>query len=163
MKIGDSVSVIDDVLTGTITSVKGDKITLRDSYGFTHTYHQSKVILRLPEIYESIPVKQKDEPNMSKSKKHQKNMMKLDLHFEKIVDNPNRYDSFERMMLQKEKLLETIEFCRTNKIKKLEIIHGVGDGVLQAMVLDVLESQPLLDFHNKEILADQSGAVIVNF
>ena len=63
----------------------------------------------------------------------------------------------------KEKLLETIDFCRKNNLKKLEIIHGVGDGTLQKMVIDVLESQTGLDFYNKEILHHQSGALMVNF
>lgn len=163
MKIGDLVSVIDDDLEGHITSIHGDKVVVKDQYGFTHNFHVSELVARNREIYESIPVDRKPEPAKIKSKKHHDKVLVLDLHFEKLVAQPSKYDSFERLLLQKEKLVETLDFCRKNKIKKLEIIHGVGDGVLQALVLDILESQPLLDFHNNDILHDQSGAVIVNF
>jgi DNA-nicking Smr family endonuclease len=89
--------------------------------------------------------------------------MVLDLHFQHLVKNPHDYDSFERLFIQKERLIETLNFCRKNNLKKLEIIHGIGDGVLQRMVWDVLESQTNLDFYNKDILHHQSGAVLVDF
>ena len=87
----------------------------------------------------------------------------MDLHFENMVNNPNDYEGFERLFLQKEKLIETINFCRKNNLKRLEIVHGIGDGTLQRLVLDTLESQTNLDFYNKEILHHQSGAVMVDF
>jgi dsDNA-specific endonuclease/ATPase MutS2 len=70
--------------------------------------------------------------------------------------------SFERLFIQKERLVETINFCRKHNLKRLEIVHGIGDGVLQKMVFDTLESQTNVDFYNKEIL-HQSGAVMVEF
>jgi DNA-nicking Smr family endonuclease len=87
----------------------------------------------------------------------------LDLHFHNLVKNPSDYDSFERLFIQKEKLIEVIEFCRKNNLKRLEIVHGIGDGTLQSMVRDVLESLVNIDFYNKEILHHQSGAVMVEF
>ncbi len=89
--------------------------------------------------------------------------MVLDLHFDNLVKNPGDYDSFERLFMQKEKLIEVLEFCRKNNLKRLEIVHGIGDGILQRMVWDVLESQVNIDFYNKEILHHQSGAVMVEF
>lgn len=110
-----------------------------------------------------MAVEKKAEPVKVNSKKHNKNHLILDLHFEKLVDNPSDYESFERLFLQKEKLISTLDFCRKNNLKKLEIIHGVGDGTLQKLVYDTLESQIGLDFYNKEVLHHQSGAVMVNF
>ena len=42
-------------------------------------------------------------------------------------------------MIQREKLIEKLEYCRSNNMKKLNIIHGIGDGVLQNMVYEVLQ------------------------
>lgn len=89
--------------------------------------------------------------------------MVLDLHFESLVDQPSQYASLERIFIQKEKLIETIEFCKTHRLKKLEIIHGIGDGVLQKMVKEVLISQTGLDFYDLGILKEQSGSVMVEF
>ncbi len=163
MKIGDKVSVIDDDLEGTVTSVHGETVVFADEHGFTHKLSKEKLVIRNQSLYENIRVEKKYEHNKKLSKKHSKNHMVLDLHFEKLVDNPLAYESFERLFIQKEKLIETLDFCRKNNLKKMEIIHGLGDGTLQKMVYDVLESQIGLDFHNKEILHHQSGSVIVNF
>ncbi|MBD3903587.1 DNA mismatch repair protein [Chryseobacterium sp. Ch-15] len=163
MKIGNKVSVVDEDLSGVITSVNGNIVVFKDEYGFTYQYPKEKLVPKDAEIYENIKIIKKAEPRKTISKKHDKNPLILDLHFENLVKNPHDYDSFERLFLQKEKLIHTISFCRKNHLKKLEIVHGIGDGTLQRMVFDVLESQTGLDFYNKEILHHQSGAVMVEF
>ncbi|MCS3532604.1 Smr/MutS family protein [Chryseobacterium sp. JUb7] len=163
MKIGDKVSVVDEDLSGVVTSVHGNTVVFKDEYGFTYQYAKEKLVPKDVQFYEHIKVIKKAEPQKVISKKHQKNHLVLDLHFHNLVKNPSDYDSFERLFMQKEKLMEVISFCRKNNLKRLEIVHGIGDGVLQRMVLDVLESQTHLDFYNKEILHHQSGAVMVEF
>jgi len=163
MKIGNKVSVVDEDLSGVITSVNGNIVVFKDEYGFTHQYPKEKLVPKDAEIYENIKIIKKAEPKKVVSKKHDKNPLILDLHFENLVKNPHDYDSFERLFLQKERLIQTISFCRKNHLKRLEIVHGIGDGTLQRMVFDVLESQTGLDFYNKEILHHQSGAVMVEF
>ncbi|MFC3160714.1 Smr domain-containing protein [Chryseobacterium arachidis] len=163
MKIGDKVSVVDEDLSGVVTSVHGNTVVFKDEYGFTHQYPKEKLVPKNPDLYENIKVVKKAEPKKTVSKKHQKNHLVLDLHFENLVKNPSDYDSFERLFIQKEKLMEVIAFCRKNNLKRLEIVHGIGDGTLQRMVFDVLEGQTNLDFYNKEILHHQSGAVMVEF
>ena len=163
MKIGDKVSVVDEDLAGVVTSTKGNIVVFKDEYGFTHKYPQEKLVPKNADLYENIRVERKIEPKKTISKKHSKNHLVLDLHFENLVKNPNDYDSFERLFIQKEKLTDTIDFCRKHNLKRLEIVHGIGDGTLQRMVFDVLQSQINLDFYNKEILHHQSGAVMVEF
>lgn len=163
MKIGDLIAVIDEDLEGTVTSVQGNIICFQDEHGFNYQYPQEKVVLREKELYEGIKIKNKFEYTQPKSKKNKKNELVLDLHFEKIAPSTQNYDSFERLFLQKEKLLEMLDFCRENKIKRLEIIHGIGDGTLQQLVWRTLESQVNIDFYNKEILHEQAGSVLVEF
>ena len=163
MKIGDKVSAVDEDLGGVITSVHGNIVVFKDEYGFTHQYPKEKLVPKNADLYENIKIVKKAEPKKTVSKKHQKNHLVLDLHFENLVKNPSDYDSFERLFIQKEKLMEVIAFCRKNNLKRLEIVHGIGDGILQRMVFHVLESQTNLDFYNKEILHHQSGAVMVEF
>lgn len=163
MKIGDKVSVIDEDLSGTVTSVHGKKVVFIDEHGFTHQFPTEKLVVQNLELYDGINIQHKKETSKPVSKKHSKNLQILDLHFEKLVENPADYDSFERLFIQKEKLLEKLDYCRENNLKKLEIIHGVGDGTLQRMVFDVLESTTGIEFHNKEILHHQSSAVLVYF
>ncbi|WP_226063948.1 Smr/MutS family protein [Kaistella polysaccharea] len=163
MNIGDSVSVIDDNLKGKITSIQGNKVIIEDVHGFSYEYNASELVLQNAEIYHQIKTVQKVERSKPTSKKHDKSPFILDLHFEKVSKGSSKIDPFERLFLQKEKLLNTLDYCRKNNLKKLEIIHGIGDGVLQQMVYEVLESQANLEFHNKEILHHQSGTVLVYF
>ena len=163
MKIGDLVSVVDDNLKGKITMMKGTKVTIEDEHGFPYEYESNQLVLENAEIYNQLTTVQKEELYKPISKKHDKKPFILDLHFEHLVKNPKDYNSFERLFIQKEKLLSTLDYCRKNNLKKLEIIHGIGDGVLQQMVHEVLESQTNLEFHNKEILHHQAGTVLVYF
>ncbi len=161
MKIGDKISVIDDDLKGTITSVKGAVVVFKDEHGFTHQERKEKVVLQNPEIYENVAIVRKAEAPKPLSKKHNRKHLVLDLHFENLVKNPSDYDAFERIFMQKEKLEETIAFCRTNNLKKLEIIHGIGDGVLQRMVHDYLVGQTNLEFDDHDFFYHQRGSVMV--
>lgn len=161
MKIGDKISVLDENLQGVITSFDGDFVIFLDDYGFTQRYHKEQIILQNPSIYENIKVEKKYEYTPVTSKKSIKSHLVLDLHFEKLVSNPSIYDSFERLFIQKEKLLETLDFCKENNIKKLEIIHGIGDGTLQKMVYDVLHSKSNLLFDDHDFFYHQQGSVMV--
>ena len=163
MKIGDLVSVIDDNLKGTIKNFNGEKVVIEDEHGFSYEFKATELVLQQAEIYDQISTVQKREPTKLISKKHDKKPLILDLHFQHLVKKPGDYNSFERLFLQKEKLLATLDYCRKNKLKKLEIIHGIGEGVLQQMVVDVLKSQTNIEFQNKEILHHQSGTVLVFF
>ena len=162
MKIGDRVSVIDEDLLGEITTVIGNEIIIQDTSGFTHRYKKTEVVLRDVDFYQEITIYKKPETVITKkSKKHNKNHLILDLHFDKLVSQPSEYEGFERLFIQKQKLLDTLDFCREHHLKKLEIIHGLGDGTVQKMVENVLQGQINLEFHHVEILHQQSGNVMV--
>ena len=161
MKIGDKVSVIDEDLEGTLVSVKDKTAVFEDLHGFRHEYPLAQLVLRGNLIYDEVPLTKKEETKKNISQKHQKNVMKIDLHFDQLVKNPNEYDSWERLFIQKEKLQETLDFCRANKIKNLEIIHGLGDGTLQNMVYEVLKISAHIEFEENEFFKHSSASVKV--
>lgn len=161
MKIGDSVAAVDDDLNGIVTSVHGETVVFRDQHGFTHQFRKNQLVIQHPELYENLPSIKKEEPRKQVSKRHNKNHLVLDLHFENLVTDPHSYDAFERLFIQKEKLVETVNFCRKNNLKKLEIIHGIGDGVLQKMVHEYLIGQTNIEFEDHDFFYHQTGSVIV--
>lgn len=163
MKIGDSVSVLDENLSGKISSVKGELVSFIDEHGFSHEFPQSKLVLRNAGIYDGVKPEKKFEFSKPVSKKHNRNHFTIDLHFEKLVENPDKYDSFERFFIQKEKLLEALDFCRTHRQKKMEIIHGIGDGTMQQLVIQTLEGMAGITFHHNAVLKHQSASIIVEF
>ena len=163
MKVGDKVSVIDDDMKGTILKIIADQVKIEDEHGFTYNFPKSQLTIIDSGLYENSPVIKKNETSKNVSKKHNKAPLKLDLHFESLVKNPSDYDAFERLMIQREKLEQTIDFCRKNHIKKLQIIHGIGDGVLQKMVYDILEGLTNIEYDSDGFFFHQSGNVEVKF
>jgi len=163
MKIGDLVSVIDENLRGKVLTIIANQVKIEDEHGFTYNFSKDKLTIIDSDLYENSPVIRKKETSKVVSKKHNKAPLKLDLHFNFLVKNPSDYDAFERLMIQREKLLEIIDFCRKNKIKTLQIIHGIGDGVLQKMVYEVLEGLTNVEYDSDGFFYHQSGNVEVKF
>lgn len=162
MKIGDAVSVIDENLHGIVKSVRGATVNFTDEHGFSYTYSAQRLVKVEEALYDQIPVHKEEETPKKSSKKHSKNVFVVDLHYDKLAPKTPG-SAAERFFLQREKLQESVEFCRKHRLKKMEIIHGIGNGTLQKLVCDYLTGQMGLTFYHKETLPEQSGAVIVEF
>lgn len=161
MKTGDFVSVIDDRLKGKIISLKNNMAIIEDEHGFTHTIEKSQLVTYDNQLYDNITIAAKDKIKSRIKKNIQYSI--LDLHFEKLVHQPSEYEPWERLFLQKQALLDRIDFCRENNIKTLTIIHGIGDGILQNMVYEVLKSQINIEFDSDHFFYHQSGSTQIYF
>lgn len=158
MKPGDKVSVVDEELRGTVTGVRGNLATIEDAHGFSYEFPVEKLVPVQKEIYSQNPVIQKDKQLQSKSHSFRTD---IDLHINRLHPQPNSLSADERLFLQREHLIKEMQRLRAAGIKKFEVIHGLGDGVVQQMVYDYLNGRTGLDFHDKEILQEQSAAVVV--
>ncbi|PPZ90662.1 DNA mismatch repair protein [Cloacibacterium normanense] len=163
MKIGDLVSVIDDDLKGKISAFKENLVQIEDEHGFHYDIEKSKVVLYNHNIYDDISITAKKETSTKISKKNQTQPQSIDLHFEKLVNNPQDFESWERLMIQREKLIEKLEYCRSNNMKKLNIIHGIGDGVLQNMVHEVLQGFAGIEYEDHDFFYHSTGNALVTF
>lgn len=72
MKIGDSISIIDENLKGKIISISGEEIQIQDEHGFEYFFHQNRVVVQNKNLYHDISVVKKEENTKSISKKHKK-------------------------------------------------------------------------------------------
>lgn len=160
MKIGDKVSVIDDNLSGSVKSFDAETVIFQDDFGFMHQYQLGQVIVRNDSWTDKLGHHAEAADSKAKSKKHHKKIFTLDLHIDKLTNNYQNYSSFERISLQQDKILEALEICKNSGIKKLEIIHGIGDGTLQNVVRELLEAKGL-EFYDNALFQNQSGSVTV--
>lgn len=163
MKTGDFVALIDDNLRGKIIKITPSKILLEDEFGFERWVLASEIVPIDEDLYQHRPVHVKPEPLKKISKKTKEKVMELDLHFDQLVEYPTNYSAWERLFIQKEKLQNTLGFCRKNKIKRLNIIHGLGDGVVQEMVLEVLRGETGIEYEDENLFKNESGSVMVYF
>lgn len=163
MREEDWVSVLDEDLKGIVISTCNDKVQVEDEYGFRHWFYKNQLVSYNRSIYEKNTPVNKEKETKNISKKHYKKELKIDLHFDQLVDFPNDYKPWERLLIQKEKLIENLEYCRENSVKKLLIIHGLGDGILQEMVYDVLRGYAHIEYEENDFFKHSSAFVEVKF
>ncbi|SFI51721.1 Smr/MutS family protein [Halpernia frigidisoli] len=163
MKKGDLISVLDETTKGTIISIGKDFAIIEDEFGFEHSIEISKIIPRESNLYEKSKVLIKDNLEKKSSKKNSDNVRNIDLHFEKLVKNTAEYSAFERLQIQKETLIDNLDYCKKNYIKKLNVIHGIGDGILQNLVYDYLKGYVGIQYEEDDFFFHSSGNVLVTF
>ena len=144
MKIGDKISVLDEDISGNITAISKDKITIIDSDGFEHQYYKKELVLESNDllnltissqnISEIISEKeQKKNKHIPKVKSKDRNLppMEVDLHIQQLVSKTSGLDNFEMLNIQLDTARYKITFAISKKIQRIVFIHGVGEGVLR--------------------------------
>lgn len=146
-KIGDKVSVLDDVISGVVIELKGDKIVIEGNDGFPFEYYSNEIVLvkeKQSELskYSDISnedLEQKINETTPKKKSQFKSDLKpdkqppmeVDLHIHQLTDSMRGLDKYDMLNIQIEAAKFKLEFAIKNRISKVVFIHGVGAGVLK--------------------------------
>ena len=79
------------------------------------------------------------------TRKQQKShsVLKVDLHIELLIPNHHSMDNSEIIQIQLRECNKMIEKALNSSVTKLEIIHGIGHGVLKDEVHTILRSYNL--------------------
>lgn len=140
MKIGDKVSVLDEDISGVITAISKDEVTVLDLDGFEYQYSKRELVLEFSD-FSNIEIsaqniaekEQKKNKNTPRVKPKDRNLppMEVDLHIQHLVPKTRGLDSFEIMNIQLDTAKYKIDFAIAKKIQRIVFIHGVGEGVLK--------------------------------
>ena len=142
-QVGDKVSVLDDAIDGVVVKINGDTITIETTDGFPLSFKTNELIkignadamtLNFNKN-EVIKAKEIPKPNyINKEKKSKKEIPvpEFDLHIEKLVKNYKSMSNYDILTLQSETAKKHIEFAIRNRIPKIVLIHGVGEGILKS-------------------------------
>jgi dsDNA-specific endonuclease/ATPase MutS2 len=145
-KIGDEVSVLDDSFSGSVKGFKKNRVIIETTEGFELDFDEKELIkinsnndLKSLMSFQglSAALKDKEEPkkrSFVKEKKSKKDdfVLEVDLHIEKLVPNKRGMSNYDILTLQSETAKRQIEFAIKNRMPKVVLIHGVGEGVLKA-------------------------------
>ena len=144
MKIGDKVSVLDEDISGEITGISKNEITIIDSDGFEYQYLEKELVydsndfsdltISLQNISEIISEKeQKKNKNIPKVKSKDRSLppMEVDLHIQQLVPKTRGLDNFEILNIQLDTARYKITFAISKRIQRIVFIHGLGEGVLR--------------------------------
>lgn len=143
MNKGDKVSVLDDAIDGVVVDIKNNDVTIETTDGFVLTFKQNELIKtgNSEEINmnfsrsQIISQKEIPKPNyINKEKKSKKEIPvpEFDLHIEKLVRNYKSMSNYDILTLQTETAKRHIDFAIRNRIPKIVLIHGVGEGILKS-------------------------------
>lgn len=164
--VGDKVAFKKDTIKGEILSIESPyKVTILCVDGFEMSVSVNDLvkieeITYVKDVYtDHLDVKDSD-PKLVKSKnnKRRKRVLKVDLHIEALDLGGSKLDNAEIIRIQLEKCYEGIERAINSNITKLEIIHGIGKGILRCEVHSILKAYNLRFY-----LTQDEGATEVYF
>lgn len=164
--IGDKVSVINDTLKGTISSIDNKLITIVCEDGFEYEYHNKElvVIKDWNDLLKQPLKKIKSEPsisNLSKPKiRRGKSFEVVDLHIHELIDKESGMSSHDKLSLQLRSAKRELEAALAKQHAKIVFIHGRGAGVLKKELRKMLSNYEV-DFHDASYLEFGQGATEV--
>ncbi len=148
-KVGDSVSVLDDTISGKSIRIHAKKCVIEDLDGFERIYPISKIVLNQAKFEDyqlgrddvEKQILQKINVNLKKTdvvlsqkitKTHfQQETLEIDLHIEELVEDHSYMSNFDILQRQMQTCRMFIERAIRLKAKKAVLIHGKGEGVLR--------------------------------
>jgi len=139
-KVGDTVAVLDDDLSGIVTKVKNNVVTIETPDGFQLDFEPNELVVTKPmkidlRAAEAI-IREKEQPKRKqattkKAKERYQPTMEVDLHIHHLTENSNRMSNHDMLTLQLDTARGQLEFAIRKRIQKMVFIHGVGEGVLK--------------------------------
>ena len=145
-QIGDKVSVLDEAIDGVVTAINSNQITIETDDGFPMTYFVKELVKNLipndlkgfisNDAISKVKAEKQQEKKRSfiKESKAKKEIftLEVDLHIEKLVPNKNGLSNYDILNIQMDTAKRQMDFAIRNRIPKLVLIHGVGEGVLKS-------------------------------
>lgn len=165
-KIGDLIYSVDSELSGIVIEINSQNVVFRDSDGFEHIANFDEVILNNALHTDLLgPIVVKDVSEISRhypSKKNQKtNEMVVDLHAHAILSQTKGLSIHQIVLYQLNEAKKSLERAKKQRISKLVLIHGIGQGVLRKHIEEWLNSVPGIEYFDAELSKFGKGATEV--
>ena len=140
LSIGDTVSVVNDSIKGTIIKMEGTFVWIEDEHGFEYEYkadqlvpYQTHTAYKLEEIKLGEEIEQKIRDQIE-DKRTQLRKFEIDLHIEELLDDHRSMTNHEILTKQMNVCRQFVQNAIEKGSKKIVLIHGKGEGVLKAEI-----------------------------
>jgi len=175
-EINDTVSVLDDDLSGIITNIEGSEITVATTNGFELKFESNELVKikdprmmsrslfsnkSLESVLSEKETKKRQNPPKISSKDRSQPAMEVDLHINQLIKNPRGMQNHEMLDLQIETAKRRLEFAIQNRIQRIVFIHGVGEGVLKLELEYLFKRYEGLKFYDANYQKYGQGATEV--
>jgi len=163
MKIGDTVSVLDDALSGVVTAVDNGRVTIVTSDGFEFDFleHELVVIDDAISLHDFIEmdvatvISEKESSDRKKiptkkSKKRKEHVFEVDLHIHHLIPSTKGLSNFDILNIQMAEAQRQLDRAIANRWQSVVFIHGVGEGVLREELYTLFRRYENIDFFDAE-------------
>jgi dsDNA-specific endonuclease/ATPase MutS2 len=163
LKIGDIIVLKNNRTKASILLFIGDrKVKIKDEDAFEYIVNRSDIVAidKDTDNYEaygtSFEVKESDlkkdkNRKIFSLKSDSRGRVKIDLHIENLTNYHNQMQNFEIVQMQMNFCKKELDSAMIKQKESLEIIHGIGEGVLKS------EVHKLLKLYNLTFFESQNG------
>lgn len=177
-EIGEKIGFLKFKGHGKIIRVLSNNMyVVRDNDGFDLTLSSEEIIKFYASNYDSnLNYVDKEEDvkfakkihftekeDKSNSRKSRTKMWEIDLHIENILSEYRHLTNTEIMLKQMMEFKTFFNRAIANKIQKIVVIHGVGEGVLKNEIRTFLSRQDNIEFYDANYSDYGKGATEVYF
>lgn len=176
-EIGDKVSVLDDAINGVVVAIKSNQFVIETDDNFVMTFAANELVkIENASILGSINPKdilhkstldtqltRKQKEAINQLNKQERGVPDFDLHIEKLVKNKQGLSNFDILNIQLDTAKAHIEFAIRNRIPKIVLIHGVGDGVLKQELEYLFKKYSQISFQDANYQKYGLGATEIYF
>jgi dsDNA-specific endonuclease/ATPase MutS2 len=142
-QVGDKVETIDDVISGIVTAVTDEAITIKGEDGFLFQFAPTELVKigstneirvssqEISQVKAEKDIAKKKKLPSTKAKERYAPRMEVDLHIHQLTNSVKGMSNHEMLNLQLDAAKGQLEFAMRKRIQKVVFIHGVGEGVLK--------------------------------
>jgi dsDNA-specific endonuclease/ATPase MutS2 len=144
-KVGDSVETIDDNISGIVTKISENQITVEDNDGFDLQFEARELMLMSSgnslenavynTDFDAVKKEKESKKRTSvptvKAKERNAPKFEVDLHIHHLTKSSRGMSNFDMLNLQLDTARGQLEFAIRKRIPKIVFIHGKGEGVLK--------------------------------
>lgn len=170
-KVGDKVKLLNEVGEGEVVEVQSSSsLIVRLEDGFDYPYKPSDLIRKETEGTYSHRADEKEiqkkissvtHSSYGNNKSHRleqkyktkvnlvknaKGVLEVDLHLENLIETNRFVADWEKIEIQLEAFKWSLDQAIRQKMNKLIVIHGVGEGILREEVRKILDSYPQMEY-----------------
>lgn len=175
-KPGDKVAFLNEKGGGVIAKIEGFKIFVLDETGFERSFRSDEICIVHSSNYDGIDPELAQKILEEKENLNHKNFSKkvgrtgvlkpidvweIDLHIEEILDSHLGMSNTEILQRQLSILRSLYNQAINKHIRRLIIIHGVGEGVLKTEVRLFLQGKEGVEYFDADYKEYGKGATQV--
>ena len=145
LSLGDTVSVLDEDISGKVIRLSDNIVTIETNDDFELEFFKSELvkidgdtilkthIFSKSSMHDALAQKETKKRKITprKSKERYQPTLEVDLHIHQLTPSSKGMSNHDMLSLQLDTARRQLEFAIRKRIQKIVFIHGVGEGILK--------------------------------